>query len=80
MQKDNGQVTGRPNLLGHEVLAGFCERCPPILTLAERMEDHHGCDSQRACPRRFHAGVVQITVNEYDIVISLRHRARGVAE
>ena len=28
----------------------------------------------------FHAGVVQITVKEYDIVVSLRDRARGVAE
>ena len=27
----------------------------------------------------FHAGVVQITVKEYDIVVSLRDRARGVA-
>ena len=28
----------------------------------------------------FHAGVVQITVKEYDIVVSLRDRARGVPE
>ena len=28
----------------------------------------------------FHAGVVQITVKEYDIVVSLRDRARGVGE
>ena len=28
----------------------------------------------------FHAGVVQITVKEYDIVVSLRDTARGVAE
>ena len=28
----------------------------------------------------FHAGVVQITIKEYDIVVSLRDRARGVAE
>jgi hypothetical protein len=28
----------------------------------------------------FHAGVVQITVKEYDIVVSLRDEARGVAE
>jgi quinol monooxygenase YgiN len=28
----------------------------------------------------FRAGVVQITVKEYDIVVSLRDRARGVAD
>ena len=28
----------------------------------------------------FHAGVVQITVKEYDTVVSLHDRARGVAE
>jgi hypothetical protein len=51
------------------------------LDVAVRRIDPNGSNPYvQANAAGFRAGVVQITVKEYDIVVSLRNRARGVAE
>ena len=52
----------------------------PLDVAVQRIDPMGSNPSVQANAAGFHAGVVQITVNEYDIVMSLRDRARGVAE
>ena len=52
----------------------------PLAVAVQRIDPKGSNPNVQANAAGFHAGVVQITVKEYDIVVSLRDRARGVAE
>jgi len=52
----------------------------PLDVAVQRIDPKGSNPYVQANAAGFHAGVVQITVKEYDIVASLRDRARGVAE
>ena len=52
----------------------------PLDVAVQRIDPKRSNPYVQANAAGFHAGVVQITVQEYDIVVSLRDRARGVAE
>jgi hypothetical protein len=52
----------------------------PLDVAVQRIDPKGSNPYVQANAAGFHAGVVQITVKEYDIVVSLRDRARGVAE
>ena len=52
----------------------------PLDVAVQRIDPEGSNPYVQANAAGFHAGVVQITVKEYDIVVSLRDRARGVAE
>ena len=52
----------------------------PLDVAVQRIDPNGSNPYVQANAAGFHAGVVQITVKEYDIVVSLRDRARGVAE
>jgi len=52
----------------------------PLAVAVQRIDPEGSNPYVQANAAGFHAGVVQITANEYDIVVSLRDRARGVAE
>ena len=52
----------------------------PLEVAVQRIDPNGSNPYVQANAAGFHAGVVQITVKEYDIVVSLRDRARGVAE
>jgi hypothetical protein len=52
----------------------------PLDVAVQRIDPNGSNPYVQANAAGFHAGVVQITVKEYDIVMSLRDRARGVAE
>lgn len=51
----------------------------PLHVAVQRIDPNGSNPYVQANADGFHAGVVQISVNEYDIVMSLRDRARGVA-
>ena len=52
----------------------------PLDVAVQRIDPKGSNPYVQANAAGFHAGVVQITVQEYDIVVSLRDRVRGVAE
>jgi hypothetical protein len=52
----------------------------PLDVAVQRIDPKGSNPYVQANAAGFHAGVVQITVKEYDIVVSLRDRARGVTE
>jgi hypothetical protein len=52
----------------------------PLDVAVQRIDPNGSNPYVQANAAGFRAGVVQITVKEYDIVVSLRDRARGVAE
>ena len=52
----------------------------PLDVAVQRIDPKGSNPYVQANAAGFHAGVVQITVKEYDIVVSLRDRARDVAE
>ena len=52
----------------------------PLDAAVQRIDPNGSNPYVQANAAGFRAGVVQITVKEYDIVVSLRNRARGVAE
>ena len=52
----------------------------PLDVAVQRIDPKGSNPYVQANAAGFHARVVQITVNEYDIVVSLRDRARGAAE
>src|SRR6476661_6165453 len=52
----------------------------PLDVAVQRIDPKGSNPYVQANAAGFHAGVVQITVNEYDIVVSLRDRAWDVAE
>ena len=52
----------------------------PLDVAVQRIDPKGSNPYVQANAAGFHAGVVQITVNEYDIVMSLRDRACDVAE
>jgi hypothetical protein len=52
----------------------------PLDVAVQRIDPKGSNPYVQANTAGFHAGVVQITVKEYDIVVSLRDMARGVAE
>jgi hypothetical protein len=52
----------------------------PLDVAVKRIDPNGSNPYVQANAAGFHAGVVQITVNEYDIVMSLHDRARGLAE
>ena len=52
----------------------------PLDVAVQRIDPNRSNPYVQANAAGFRAGVVQITVKEYDIVVSLRERARGVAE
>ena len=52
----------------------------PLDVAVQRIDPEGSNPYVQANAAGFHAGVVQITVKEYDIVVSLRDRAPGVAE
>ena len=52
----------------------------PLDVAVQRIDPKGSNPYVQANAAGFRAGVVQITVKEYDIVVSLRDRARGVAE
>ena len=52
----------------------------PLDIAVQRIDPNGSNPYVQANAAGFRAGVVQITVKEYDIVVSLRDRARGVAE
>ena len=52
----------------------------PLDVAVQRIDPKGSNPYVQANAAGFHAGVVQITVKEYDIVVSLRDRARGIAE
>jgi hypothetical protein len=52
----------------------------PLDVAVQRIDPKGSNPYVQANAAGFHAGVVQITVNEYDIVVSLRDRACDVAE
>ena len=52
----------------------------PLDVAVQRIDPNGSNPYVQANAAGFHAGVVQITVKEYDIVVSLRDRARDVAE
>ena len=65
------------------VLLGDVEdwtRGVPLDVAVQRIDPGGSNPYVQANAAGFHAGVVQITVKEYDIVMSLRDRARGLAE
>jgi len=53
--------------------------CVPLDVAVQRIDPNGSNPYVQANAAGFHAGVVQITVKEYDIVLSLHDRARGVA-
>ena len=74
-------VTSGPAVSG--VLLGDVEDWTsgvPLDVAVQRIDPKGSNPYVQANAAGFHAGVVQITVKEYDIVVSLRDRARGVAE
>ena len=54
--------------------------CVPLDVAVQRIDPTGSNPYVQANAAGFHAGVVQITVKEYDIVVSLRDRACDVAE
>ena len=52
----------------------------PLDVAVQRIDPKGSNPYVRANAAGFRAGVVQITVKEYDIVVSLRDKARGVTE
>ena len=52
----------------------------PLDVAVQRIDPKGSNPYVQANAAGFHAGVVQITVKEYNIVVSLRDRARGVVE
>ena len=52
----------------------------PLDVAVQRIDPNRSNPYVQANAAGFRAGVVQITAKEYDIVVSLRDRARGVAE
>ncbi len=52
----------------------------PLDVAVQRIDPQGANPYVQANAAGFRAGVVQITVKEYDIVVSLRDRARGVAK
>jgi hypothetical protein len=52
----------------------------PLDVAVQRIDPNGSNPYVQANAAGFRAGVVQITVKEYDIVVSLRDRARGVAK
>ena len=52
----------------------------PLDVAVQRIDPKGSNPYVQANAAGFHAGVVQITIKEYDIVVSLHDRARGVAE
>ena len=52
----------------------------PLDVAVQRIDPKGSNPYVQANAAGFHAGVVQITANEYDIVVSLRDMARGVAK
>jgi hypothetical protein len=52
----------------------------PLDVAVQRIDPNGSNPYVQANAAGFHAGVVQITVKEYDIVMSLCDRARGLAE
>jgi hypothetical protein len=52
----------------------------PLAVAVQRIDPNGSNPYVQANAAGFRAGVVQITVKEYDIVVSLRDRARDVAE
>jgi hypothetical protein len=52
----------------------------PLDVAVQRIDPKGSNPYVQANAAGFHAGVVQITVKEYDIVVSLHDRARGVAK
>jgi hypothetical protein len=52
----------------------------PLDVAVQRIDPNGSNPYVQANAAGFHAGVVQITVKEYDVVVSLRDSARGVAE
>ena len=52
----------------------------PLAVAVQRIDPMGSNPYVQANAAGFHAGVVRITVKEYDIVVSLRDRARGVAK
>ena len=52
----------------------------PLDVAVQRIDPEGSNPYVQANAAGFRAGVVQITVNEYDIVVSLRDRALGVAD
>ena len=52
----------------------------PLDIAVQRIDPEGSNPYVQANAAGFHAGVVQITVKEYDTVVSLRDRERGVAE
>jgi hypothetical protein len=74
------QVAPGPEISG--VLLGDVEDWTsgvPLDVAVQRIDPEGSNPYVQANAAGFHAGVVQITVEEYDIVVSLRDRARGVA-
>jgi hypothetical protein len=51
----------------------------PLDVAVQRIDPKRSNPYVQANAAGFRAGVVQITVKEYDIVVSLRDKARGVA-
>ena len=52
----------------------------PLDVAVQRIDPKGSNPYVQANAAGFHAGVVQITVQEFDIVVSLRNKVRGVAE
>jgi hypothetical protein len=52
----------------------------PLDVAVQRIDSKGTNPYVQANANGFHAGVVQITPSEYDIVVALRNRERGVAE
>jgi len=52
----------------------------PLEVAVERIDPTRSNPYVQANAAGFHAGVVQITVKEYDMVVSLRDRARSITE
>ncbi len=64
------------------VLLGDVEDWPsgvPLAVAIERIDPTKSNPFVQRNAAGFHAGLVQITVKEYDIVVSLRDEARGIA-
>ena len=74
-------VTSGPAVSG--VLLGNVEQWPsgvPLDVAVQRIDPTASNPYVQANAAGFHAGVVQITAKEYEIVVSLRDRARDDAE